>query len=65
VLAFLAILIGGVFMLAFLTANIGTIVVGLILLGIVGAVVNNMVKKHKSGGTSCGCGCEGCTHKCH
>lgn len=43
-------------MLTFLTQNIGTIMVGLILLLSVAAVLRIMKKK----GTACGCGCSGC-----
>jgi hypothetical protein len=52
-------------MIAFISANIGTIVVGLVLLVIVGAIIRNMINNKKKGKSSCGCGCEGCSHKCH
>lgn len=52
-------------MLTFLSANIGTIVVGLIVLGIVAANIYNMIKKKKSGKSiGCGCGCENCPGHC-
>lgn len=47
-------------MLAWLTANLGTIIVSLILIGIVTAIIVKMVKDEKSGKGSCGCGCEHC-----
>lgn len=52
-------------MLTFIAANIGTIVVGLIVLAIVAAIVYSMINNKKKGKPSCGCGCEGCAHKCH
>ena len=47
-------------MLAWLTANLGTIIVSLILIGIVTAIIVKMAKDKKSGKGSCGCGCEHC-----
>ena len=47
-------------MLAWLAANLGTIVVTLILIGIVTAIIVKMVKDRKQGKGSCGCGCEHC-----
>ena len=54
-------------MLAWLAANLGTIVVTLILIGIVAAIIVKMVKDKKQGKGSCGCGCEHCAMhgKCH
>ncbi len=54
-------------MLAWLSDNIGTIIVSLILICIVTAVIVKMVKDKKSGKGSCGCGCEHCAMhgKCH
>ncbi len=54
-------------MLAWLTANIGNIVVSLILICIVTAIIVKMIKDKKQGKGSCGCGCEHCTMhgKCH
>ncbi|MBR4510753.1 MAG: FeoB-associated Cys-rich membrane protein [Ruminococcus sp.] len=54
-------------MLAWLAANLGTIVVTLILIGIVTAIIVKMVKDKKQGKGSCGCGCEHCAMhgKCH
>ena len=50
-----------------LASNIGTIIVSLILVGIVAAIIVNIVKKKKAGRSSCGCGCENCAMKgaCH
>lgn len=47
-------------MLSFLTANWGTIIIGIIVLIVVMAVVFKMRKSKKKGETSCGCGCTDC-----
>ncbi|MDD4797319.1 MAG: FeoB-associated Cys-rich membrane protein [Eubacteriales bacterium] len=55
-------------MLAFITENLGTIVVSAVLLAVVAAIVTGMVKKRRSGkSATCGCGCEGCpsASMCH
>ena len=54
-------------MLAWLTENLGTIVISLILISIVTAVIVGMVRDKKQGKGSCGCGCEHCAMhgKCH
>ncbi len=52
-------------MLDFLAANIGTIAVGAVLLGIVAMIVRNMVKDRKVGNCSCGGSCPGCSGSCH
>ena len=50
-------------MLAFLTDNLATILVGLTVLGIVAAIVAVMVKKKKNGKMiGCGCSCTSCPH---
>ena len=41
----------------------GTIIVGLILLGVVAAIVRNL--KKKKGGCSCGDSCSSCSHCDH
>ncbi len=53
--------------MTWLMANIGTIVVALILAIVVTAVIAKMVKNKKQGKSSCGCGCENCAMKgeCH
>lgn len=51
-------------MSAFITANVGTIVVALIVAAVIGFAIYSTVKDKKKG-NSCGCGCEGCSHKCH
>jgi hypothetical protein len=54
-------------MIEFLSNNLATIVVGLILLAIVIAIVYSMVKNKKNGKSNCGCGCEHCASSavCH
>ncbi|MBR0511004.1 MAG: FeoB-associated Cys-rich membrane protein [Ruminococcus sp.] len=54
-------------MLAWLSENLGTIIVSLILIAVVSAVIVKMVKDKKQGKSSCGCGCENCAMhgKCH
>ncbi|MBQ1396914.1 MAG: FeoB-associated Cys-rich membrane protein [Clostridia bacterium] len=47
-------------MMNFLTENIGTIIVCLILLAIVALAVRHLVVNKKKGKTSCGCGCANC-----
>ena len=43
--------------------NIGTIVVLLILILVVSLIIVRMIRNHKQGKTSCGCGCEHCAMK--
>ena len=54
-------------MLAWLSENLGTIIVSLILIAVVSTVIVKMVKDKKHGKSSCGCGCENCAMhgKCH
>ncbi|MBR4580324.1 MAG: FeoB-associated Cys-rich membrane protein [Lachnospiraceae bacterium] len=54
-------------MIQFITANIGTIVIALVVAGIVAAIIVSIVRDKKKGKSSCGCGCENCAMKgqCH
>ncbi len=54
-------------MTEWLTANLGTIIVSVVLIAIVSLIISDMVKKKKQGKTSCGCGCANCAMKgaCH
>lgn len=54
-------------MLEWLSANLGTVIVGTILFVILAAIVIKMVKDKKKGKTSCGCGCANCAMRgsCH
>ncbi len=53
-------------MLAWLTENLGTIVISLILLAAVAAIILSMIRDKKKGRSSCGCGGD-CAHcgACH
>ena len=44
----------------------GTIIVGIVLLGIIALAVRSVVKSRKKG-NGCGCGCDGCSKSgsCH
>lgn len=54
-------------MINFLINNIGTIIVGLIVLAVLALIVAKMIRDKKHGNTSCGCGCEHCQNSayCH
>jgi hypothetical protein len=54
-------------MLTWFSANLGTILVGLLLVAIVAFILHGMYRDKKRGKTSCGCGCSGCPHSgsCH
>lgn len=54
-------------MLEFLSENIGTIIVLLILLAVVAAIIAGQIKNKKQGRSSCGCGCKDCPNSgmCH
>ena len=51
----------------FITNNIGTIVISILLLGIVSAIIIRTVRNKKHGKSSCGCGCSNCamSELCH
>lgn len=54
-------------MLEFLSANVGTIIVFLILAIIVVAIVCKIYRDKKKGKSSCGCNCSTCpmANECH
>lgn len=52
-------------MLEFLLSNLGTIIVGVILLAIVAVIVFKVVKDKKKGKPSCGCNCANCPSACN
>ena len=58
---------GGIFMIEFLSANIGTIIIALILIAVVTMIILKLKNDKKSGKSSCGCGCSGCPNSalCH
>lgn len=54
-------------MLSWLSGNIGTIIVVLILVAVVASIIFKMVRDRKKGKASCGCQCSHCAMKdcCH
>ena len=54
-------------MLAWVTANLSTIVVSAILLAIVTSISLHLIRQKKQGKSSCGCGCTNCAMhgQCH
>ncbi len=54
-------------MLAWITANIGTIIVSAVLIAIVALVITVMVRDKKKGKSPCGGKCSGCpsANACH
>ncbi len=43
----------------------GTVIVGLVLVGIVAAIIRSMVSDKKNGKSlQCGCDCKNCGHHC-
>jgi hypothetical protein len=50
-------------MLSFFSANLGTNLIGLVLLGAVALIVRKIVRDKRKG-ASCGCGCSGCDEAC-
>ena len=54
-------------MLAFLTENLATIIIAVIVIGILAAIIVKMIKDKKKGKSSCGCGCSNCAASeiCH
>ena len=54
-------------MLSWLSANIGTVLITLLLIAAVAGIVIKTLKDRKKGQTSCGCGCEHCAMRgaCH
>ncbi|MBQ9155878.1 MAG: FeoB-associated Cys-rich membrane protein [Eubacterium sp.] len=49
-------------MIVWLTHNIASIIVGLILIAIIYLLVRGKIKERKTGG--CGCGCSSCNGGC-
>lgn len=54
-------------MLAWITENIGTILISAVLLLVVVLIIRKLVKDKKKGKSSCGCNCAHCTMSgsCH
>ncbi len=47
-------------MLAWLSANLWTVLIVLALILIAGGVIFSMIRNKKNGKSSCGCGCSNC-----
>lgn len=47
-------------MLTWLTENMATIIISVVLVIVVGAVIVNMVRGKRKGKAACGCGCASC-----
>lgn len=47
-------------MLLWLQQNIGTIIVCIVLLAVVGLIIGKIIKDKRKGKSSCGCGCAHC-----
>lgn len=54
-------------MLAWISANVGTIIICAVLILIVAAIIVGLVKDKKKGKSSCGCNCAHCAMagSCH
>ncbi len=54
-------------MLAWISENIATIVICIVLIAAVTAIIVGMVRDKKKGKSSCGCGCADCpmSNSCH
>lgn len=54
-------------MLAWISANIATVIICAVLVIIVAAIIIGMVRDKKKGKSSCGCGCSSCpmSGSCH
>ncbi len=53
--------------MAFITDNLGTILISLLLLVAVGFVIYKMISDKRNGKSSCGCNCASCpsSRMCH
>lgn len=51
-------------MLTFFNQNLGTIIVGALLLVVVTLIIRSMIKDKKAGKSSCGGNCAGCGMNC-
>lgn len=47
-------------MLQWISANIGTILISLVLLAVVVLIIRDLAGKRKQGKSSCGCDCSNC-----
>ncbi len=51
--------------MSWISANMGTIVVGIIVFGILLLAVRQIISDRKKGCNSCGANCSGCSHSCN
>lgn len=53
--------------MSFITENLATIIVGLVILLVVGLIIRKMVRDKRAGKSGCGCGCGSCpsSSMCH
>ncbi len=54
-------------MLAWISENLGTVIICAALAAAVAAIIAYMIRNHKKGKSSCGCGCGSCpmSGSCH
>ena len=54
-------------MLSWIGANIGSILICLVLLAVVALILRSLIRQKKQGKSSCGCGCAHCAMQgaCH
>ncbi len=54
-------------MIAWITQNVGTILITLLIVLIVGGIIFSMIRNKRKGRSTCGCGCANCAMagKCH
>ena len=54
-------------MFAWISENLGTIIICAVLVAVVAAIIAYMIRNNKKGKSSCGCGCAGCpmSGSCH
>lgn len=45
--------------------NASTILVTVILVAVLAVIVRHLIRQKRQGGSSCSCGCEGCSGNCH
>ncbi|MBP5264964.1 MAG: FeoB-associated Cys-rich membrane protein [Lachnospiraceae bacterium] len=46
--------------MSWITQNLGTIIICLFLVAVIGGILYNMIKNKKKGMSSCGCNCSCC-----
>lgn len=48
-------------MLNWISNNLATIIISLVILGVVAKIISGMIKDKRSGNGGCGSGCSGCS----